>query len=214
MSFLRSAFAALAVIVGRGWTIVTAQQATPGPAAPTPPLARTNVRYYLPFGPSGLNPALKVTDRANGTCDSGSSVLPSRPDAWFCMEAGGVLDPCFENIWTPEGEPTQLACPSDPFGNEVVLLTAAAPLPQAPATPEAAATTPPLLWALELANGKQCGLLRGATAPFAGMRLNYGCVGGGSVIGDVDRSSPVWVVSYLDDGGLATNLVAVAVAWD
>jgi hypothetical protein len=128
--------------------------------------------------------------------------------------AGGVLDPCIQNIWTPEGAPVELACVSDPFGNEVVLLTATAPLPQNQAAPNAgSATAPPLPWALELANGKRCGLMRGATTAFAGMRLNYGCMGGGSVIGDVDRSAPIWVVSYLGDGDLATNLVEVAVAW-
>jgi hypothetical protein len=202
--------ALLAVVAGLGWTIATAQEATPAAGAPVAPLTRTNVRYYLPYSPNGLNPALKATDRATGTCDGGSSVLPGRPDVWFCVETGGgVLDPCFENIWTPDGSPPELACASDPFGNEVVLLTATAPLPQAQPSPEPT----PLPWALELANGKRCVLLRGATTAFAGMRLNYGCVGGGSVIGDVDRSSPVWVVSYLDDGALATNLVAVAVAW-
>jgi hypothetical protein len=212
MSFLRSAFVALAVVLGMAWTVVAAQDATPSPAGITAPLTRTNVRYYLPFSPSGLNPTLKVTDRADGTCDSGSSVLPGRPDAWFCMEAaGGVLDPCIENIWTPDGQPTQLACAADPFGNDVVLLTATTPLPENQTQP--ASATSPLPWALELANGKQCGLMRGATTAFAGLRMNYGCVGGGMVIGDDDRSSPVWVVSYLDDGGLATNLVEVAVAW-
>ncbi|HET7092399.1 MAG TPA: hypothetical protein VFI22_02950 [Thermomicrobiales bacterium] len=212
MKFGRWMVVLAAIVAGWSWTIAAAQEATPGPAAAA--LTRTNVRYFLPFSPDGLNPGLTVTDRADGTCDSSSSVLFGRPDAWFCIEAaGGVLDPCIENIWTPEGEPTQLACASDPFGNDVVLLTATAPLPETQATPEAAASMPVLPWALELANGKRCGLMRGATTAFAGMRFNYGCVGGGMVIGDVDRSSPVWVVSYLADGALATDLIEVAVAW-
>jgi hypothetical protein len=213
MTIGRGFVALLAMVVGWGWMATAAQEATPAAGVTAAALTRTNVRYFLPFGPSGLNPALKVTDRADGTCDSGSSVLPGRPDAWFCMEAaGGVLDPCIENIWTPEGQPTQLACASDPFRGDVVLLTATAPLPETQgAAPGTGAPTLP--WALELANGERCGLIRGATTGFAGMRLNYGCEGGGSVIGDVDRSSPVWAVSYLADGGWATDLVEVAVAW-
>jgi hypothetical protein len=45
------------------------------------------------------------------------------------------------------------------------------------------------------------------------MRLNYGCSGGGWVLGDVDLSEPVWTATYLADGGVATNLVEVAVGW-
>ncbi|MDQ3692606.1 MAG: hypothetical protein M3464_03115 [Chloroflexota bacterium] len=70
-----------------------------------------------------------------------------------------------------------------------------------------------LPWALELANGERCTLLTGATAAFAGDRLNYGCENGGYVLGEVNQERPVWVVSYLADGAFATTLVEVVAAW-
>jgi hypothetical protein len=68
-------------------------------------------------------------------------------------------------------------------------------------------------WALELANGDRCTLLTGATAVLAGERLNYGCESGGSVLGELDRSGPVWMVFYLAKDAYASDLVPVAVVW-
>ena len=68
-------------------------------------------------------------------------------------------------------------------------------------------------WALELATGSRCGLLTGATAVLAGQRINYGCDDGGVVIGEVDRSTPMWTVAYLADGASASDLVDVVTAW-
>lgn len=76
-----------------------------------------------------------------------------------------------------------------------------------------AAVSEPLPWALELAGGDQCTLATGATAVFAGMRVNYFCSGGGSILGDPDRSRPVWAVTYLAEGAVASELVEVAVVW-
>jgi len=70
-----------------------------------------------------------------------------------------------------------------------------------------------LPWALELANGERCTLLSGATSVLAGERINYGCEGGGVVLGAAHRGQPVWTVSYLADQSVATNVVEVAVAW-
>ena len=79
--------------------------------------------------------------------------------------------------------------------------------------PDPAVTSEPLPWAFELANGEQCTLATGATAAFAGMRVNYFCSGGGSILGDPDRSLPIWAVTYLAEGAVASELVEVAVVW-
>jgi hypothetical protein len=68
-------------------------------------------------------------------------------------------------------------------------------------------------WGLELANGERCTLLTGATAVLADERINYSCEDGGFVLGEVDRSRPVWLVSYLAADAYASDLVPVAVAW-
>jgi hypothetical protein len=203
---------ALAGIGGQGIG-VAAQEGTPTAVdAAMGALERTDVRYLLPYTPDGLNPALTVSGEESGTCDSPSVAAADRPDAWRCFSTG-ALDPCFENPFGAVEPPIELACMSDPWSTEVVLFTTTAPLPREKEMVDPAADATPPPWALELANGEQCGILTGATAIYAGMRINYGCVGQGYVIGEPSRQGPVWVVSYLPDGGLATELVAVTVAW-
>jgi hypothetical protein len=68
-------------------------------------------------------------------------------------------------------------------------------------------------WAVELANGERCALLTGATAAFAGQRLNYGCESGGYVIGELQRDGLVWMASFLAKDAYASDLVPVAVVW-
>jgi hypothetical protein len=68
-------------------------------------------------------------------------------------------------------------------------------------------------WAVELANGERCELLTGATAVFAGQRLNYGCESGGYVIGELQRDGAVWLASFLAKDAYASDLVPVAVVW-
>jgi len=68
-------------------------------------------------------------------------------------------------------------------------------------------------WAIELANGQRCSLFTGAMPPVAGMRINYGCPGGFQVVGDIDRSQPVWRVFFQGEKSIALEQVDVAVAW-
>jgi hypothetical protein len=180
----------------------------------------------LPFTADGLNPGLTVTSTIEGICDFGSSIASSRPDAWGCTTGGGVLDPCFENPFLAPDELGQLACFDTPFSTDVVLLTLTAPLarqkegPAGPGANGAQATTAEatiapwdLPWAVELANGDRCALMRGTLIFLAGQTVYYGCEGGGMILGEADRSQPIWTVTYLAEGEVATNLVDVASAW-
>jgi hypothetical protein len=122
------------LVAAAGALPVAAQDAegTPSPSAVAPAAAagRTNVRFFVPFGPDGLNPGLRVARETTGSCGERSLADFGRDDAWFCFEAGtnGVLDPCFAN---PFGDPdagAQHACAADPFSGEVTLLTTSEPL--------------------------------------------------------------------------------------
>lgn len=208
-------------------TRVVAQDATPTaePASVdvTTGLARTDQRYFLPFTPDGLNPALSVTGNEQGLCGFTSTAALARPDAWDCIgDSNEIYDPCFENPFLPPDEPGELACITSPFTTEVVLFTLNEPLVR---DKEAAGiggngpntamdlTDPWVLpWALELTNGERCTLLPGTVDVFAGLPVHYGCASGG-ILGEPDRGQPVWTVSYLADGDTATTLVDVAVAW-
>ena len=176
-------------------------------------LVRTDVRFFLPINQGGLNVGLAAVAEERGSCHSGSLADAGRPDAWRCSAGNAILDPCFASPFALPDDPGQLACAESPFTGDVVLLTPTEPLPVQDANQPFADYPDQLPWALELANGEQCTLLTGATVGIATLRLNYGCAGQGSVIGNPDRSADLWLVSYLPQDGIATGLVEVATAW-
>jgi hypothetical protein len=204
--------------------LASAQDATPTATADAGVggLARTDARYFLPYGPGGLNAGLAVTANESGVCAHGSLATPGRPDAWDCLGADDntVRDPCFADPFAAPGAPHELACAAAPWAADVVLLRLTEPLsrakdgaPAAAGVEEADPGPWELPWALELANGERCTLLTGASVVLAGERLHYGCEGEGWVLGGPDRAEAVWTVSYLAGGAVATTLVDVSVAW-
>jgi hypothetical protein len=228
MRRLLVALCALLALALAGPVLVSAQDATPAAGAGAADVARTDVRYLLPFGPDGLNPALTVAAEVEGVCGFSSIVALDRPDAWDCISADNeIFDPCFEPFMADPEALEQLACVDAPFSTEVTLLTLTEPLVREKEAPDPdvdpsmgmgqsaddALAPWDLPWALELANGDQCTLLHGTLAVMAGQVVHYGCVEGGMVLGQTDRSQPLWTISYLAEGELASRLVAVAVAW-
>ena len=223
---MRVLLVVVAAFIAFGPLAVGAQDATPTAAEPDDGVAstRTNTRYVAPFTPDGLNPGLNVTSSIEGTCTFDSSIALGRPDAWGCVTEGGVLDPCFENSFVALGEAVELACLDTPWSADVVMLTLTAPLSREKEAPDGAVAVAAetaeeviqpwdLPWALELANGDRCSLLRGTLTVIAGQVVHYGCEQGGMILGETDRSQPVWAVSYLAEGDVATNLVDVLTAW-
>jgi hypothetical protein len=207
---------ALVVLVTLGPTTVLGQEATPEPGGTA--LAQTDIRYVIPFGTEGLNAGLTVTDNLTGTCIGDSIAVSDRADAFRCLGEGDqVYDPCFENSFAASDEPGDVACVTDPFGTEVVLLTIADPLPREKDVPPGPGGDPfapwDLPWALELANGDRCTLLHGTLIVIAGQTAHYGCENGGAVFGEVDHSRPLWTANYLAAGEVASNLVEVVAAW-
>jgi hypothetical protein len=192
------------------------QEATPEPG--TAAATRTDIRYVLPFGPDGLNTTLTVAGEEAGTCISDSLAALDRPDAFDCTgESGQIYDPCFENPFLSPDEPAELACVTDPFSSEVVVLTVEDALPrekEAPAGPGQDPFAPwDLPWGLELANGDRCTLLGGTLYQLAGQVVHYSCEQNGAVLGVVDHGQPLWTVNYLTDGDVASNVVDVTAAW-
>ena len=222
------ALCALLVLALAGPVMVSAQEATPEAGAGATAVERTDIRYLLPFGPDGLNPALTVAATVEGVCGFSSIVALDRPDAWDCITADNeIFDPCFEPLMLDPEELGQLACVESPFSTEVTLLNLTDPLERQkevadPGTDaslgmgqgaDGALAPRDLPWALELANGDRCTLLHGTLTVMAGQTVHYGCTEGGMVLGEADHSQPVWTVSYLTEGEVASNLVEVVAAW-
>jgi hypothetical protein len=192
------------------------QEATPEPGGTA--LAQTDTHYVIPFGPDGLNAGLTVRETLTGTCLGDSIALSDRADAFQCLGDGDQLyDPCFENPFAPLDEPGDVACVTDPFSTEVVLLTVADPLPREKDAPPGQEQDPfapwDLPWALELANGDRCTLLGGTLYQLAGQVVYYSCAQNGAVLGVVDHDQPVWTVNYLADGDGVSSLIQVTAAW-
>ena len=207
---------ALVVFVAFGPMTVLGQEATPEPDGTAP--AQTDIRYVIPFGPDGLNAGLSVRETLTGTCIGDSIAVSDRADAFRCLGEGDqVYDPCFENSFAPIDEPSEVACVTDPFGTEVVVLTVADPLPREKDAPPGQEQDPfgpwDLPWAMELANGDRCTLLEGTLYQLAGQVVYYSCEQNGAVLGVVDHDQPVWMVNYLADGEVVSSLVEVAAAW-
>jgi hypothetical protein len=177
-------------------------------AADAPGFSHTEVKLLTPFHAGHLGSALAVVSQGSGTCFARSVATSARPDAWRCTISNAIQDPCFENVM---GDPKLLACVKTPWTPDVTLLTLSVPLPETSASNTSLKESLP--WALELADGKRCTLFTGATAPVAGMRMNYGCPGGFIVVGDVDRSQPVWRVFVQGEESIALRQTDVAVAW-
>ncbi len=173
-----------------------------------PPRPRTEVRVFVPFGPGGLSTELAPERDVEGSCDGPSLASTGRPDAWRCMSGNDILDPCFLQMM---GDGTVVACLESPWNLSVTRLTAASPLPMSDITLDVRSALP---WAMELANGKQCTALTGATFGLVGLRANYGCAGGGLIFGEPDRSGDVWrAFYYAEDGGYILEQVDVLTAW-
>jgi hypothetical protein len=218
---------------------VAAQEAIPTSGASALDGAITDVRYLVPFTPDGLNPRLHATATEDGICADPSDQALDRPDAWNCVgDNDQIYDPCFENSYIPPDQPAQVACADSPFSPEVVVLRLTQPLVRqkevqvpdaasvvagAPGSGGAAAETDgdnpysidpwDLPWAVELANGEQCTLLRGTLTVLAGQTVHYGCSGGGAILGEVRHQAPLWTVNYLAEGDVASTLVPVTTAW-
>lgn len=173
------------------------------------PLTRTSVKLLTPWGPNGLSIGMATSEQVNGNCFTRSLASPSRPDAWRCMAGNALMDPCYQRIM---GDEKQLACPvGGPWTANVALLTLTQPLPQEDRKQPGRDSVLP--WAIELANGQRCTQFTGATAPVAGMRINYGCPDGFNVVGDIDRSEPIWRAFVQGQKSIALEQVDVAVAW-
>lgn len=168
----------------------------------------TQIRVFTPYGPGGLSRSLTVSETVSGNCLAESIANASRADAWRCSAGNAIHDPCFQNV---TGDARSVACLRSPWDDKVTLLTLASPPPGAQRKETAREKALP--WALELGNGDHCTLLTGGTAALAGMRINYGCPGGGLVAGNIDRSQPAWRVFYQKEGAPSLDQVDVVVAW-
>ena len=171
-------------------------------------VSRTEVKLFEPWNPHGLSIGIAVQQKLSGKCFAQSAASSSREDAWRCSAGNEIQDPCYMQVM---GDQKQLACARDPWSANVNLFTLEESLPSAERKGAKMADSPP--WALELADGSKCTLMTGGTFMMAGMRANYGCIGGRNLFGDIDRTQAVWRIFSHTDKSIALTQSAIAVAW-
>lgn len=170
----------------------------------------TKIVVYSPFTVRGVLAAgIRIVRTGSGYCWSGSN-LSGRPDAWRCFRGNLIEDPCFSG-----SRGSWVACPVGyPWQRQVLRLILTEPLPRRPGDSPPVDPTKGDPWAVQLTNGKRCRLISGATGAVAGLRINYGCTNGGSLVGSPRRRSSLWTIFYLgrvDSNRMTT--VAISVAW-
>jgi hypothetical protein len=169
---------------------------------------RTEIKMFEPWNPHGLSVGIAVQQKLSGKCFAESAASPTRPDAWRCSGGNAIQDPCYMQVM---GDQKQLACAREPWSANVNLFTLEGSLPSADKT--AVQKDDSLPWALELADGEKCTLMTGGTYMMAGLRANYGCIGGRDLFGDIDRSQPTWRIFSHTDKSIALTQNAIRVAW-
>jgi hypothetical protein len=166
----------------------TAAEPQKDPPLEPSPSTGTELRLFTPSSGGRLAAGLVVAERLEGRCFARSLASPARPDAWRCEADAAILDPCFVDTM---GDPEVLACVQDPFERAVRELLLVEPLPNATPTeePRYELAVP---WALVVDGGVRCTRLTGATGGIAGLRIDYGCEDGSSLLGPIDRWGAWW----------------------
>lgn len=160
---------------------------------------RTQVVVYSPTA-SGVH----VVAHASGYCWT-SSIPSRRPDAFRCFQGNLIRDPCYATgrgyVLCPLGFPSQ----------RVLRLRLTKPLPRKQANPPGPPTRGDPI-AVRLPSGRVCGFLQGATSGIGGMRVNYGCAGGGYLVGDPARGR-AWTIRFARTLRGKLTRVRLATVW-
>lgn len=169
----------------------------------------TRVTIFKAYESGKPAPGLSIVRTAKGECFAGSIADP-RTDAWRCIVGNSVADPCFSD----KAVASWVLCPLDgsPFGTKLLRISLAKALPRNLANRGSAGQGNP--WAVKLADGTVCTFLTGATFPFHGQRVNYGCDRRTFLAGNPDRSGPTWTITLgRSPKGKAKTATIIIAAW-
>jgi hypothetical protein len=150
---------------------------------------RTSIHLYAPFNGGSIARGIRVAGTRAGYCWTTSSA-DARSDAYRCFVGNFIHDPCFAN---EIGTARYVLCPLYTPTSKVLRINLTKRLPSSSGGGDPTRFPP---WAVRTATGKWCELLTGATGAIAGMRINYGCTGGGILLGNPHRTSPNWTIFY------------------
>jgi hypothetical protein len=183
--------------------------ASPAPATQTDTgnITGTSIDLYAPFDGGGVASAIRIEKTARGYCWT-TSIADARADAFRCFVGNYIYDPCFAN---GTGSSPFVLCPLYKPVSKVLRVALTKPL-----TSNAGRGNPTRYppWAIETTSARWCTAITGASGMIAGMRISYGCSGGGILIGSPRRTSPRWTIFYAPSYKARDyKQVALASAW-
>jgi hypothetical protein len=165
---------------------------------------------YNPWSsPGHLLSGTKVQATISGTgCNEPSAFDVANPDAWRCsLPSGSFADPCFAPDHS--SDVSQVACSDSPW-SPVTLINLAKPMADTSwGTPT---SNPSLPWAMQLANGDECGIIEGTGTTKAGHTFNFGCSYGYAAYPSTDRAT--WSAPYLPKGSSSATAIRVVTTWE
>jgi hypothetical protein len=112
-----------------------------------------------------------------------------RGDAYRCFVGNNIHDPCFADQTSSAG---YVLCPLYFPGAKVLRINLTKKLPSTQANGDPTRNAP---WAVRTSGGAWCTVLSGGTGDIAGLRINYGCTGGGILLGTPHRGA-TWTIFY------------------
>lgn len=164
----------------------------------------TELYLYRPFTDTKKHLPMVIADKKSGECWQQSQLI-KREDAWRCIAAGKVYDPCFVQ---PFGSHLEAACPASPWSSSAVQVSVATALDNKQHQALDMSRTFP--WAIELTTGDKCHAID-SNEQYDGLAVHYRCDGNKELIGDLQRCSSVWKVLQHAATGIKT--VTIAKAW-
>jgi hypothetical protein len=165
----------------------------------------TKARVFRAFSPSGRSRLRTKTRR--GECFTGS-LATLRRDAWRCFVGSQIIDPCFSSSHVSGS----VLCPRAAWKQTGIRLKLRKPLPRPHGRKPSIKLQP---WALELVDGRHCGMVTGGTSAIGGKRANFACASGNDWLwGFPNRRTEPWTIFIAPAGATELNVrVQIRRAW-
>ncbi len=161
----------------------------------------TELKLYRPFGDE--TPVV-IKETLPGQCWQQSQRI-KREDAWRCVAANKVYDPCFVQQY---GSHKEAVCPQSPWVGDSVQINLSAPVDGSQNVALDMSEAYP--WAIELTSGEKCEAVDNGEI-YDGLQVHYLCNSQTVLIGRVQRCEAKWSILQRTASGVSN--VKVARAW-
>ncbi|KTC81501.1 hypothetical protein [Legionella brunensis] len=163
----------------------------------------TELKLYRPFGEATQQAPIVINEVVSGQCWQQSQRI-KREDAWRCMAAGKIYDPCFVKQF---GSHKEAICPQSPWIGTSVKIDLSTAVDNSQNTELDMSEAYP--WALELSTGEKCQAID-AGGTYDGLPIHYQCDSQTVLLGHVQRCKAEWSILQRTSAGVSTALVAKA----